>query len=196
VPIDRLFGFLPALLIEICRIGHRPEGEVIMKKMLFTFIAAIFLFTSTSVAFAGYYGHGGYRPRPYYHHGHSGDWVGALGIGLLTGTLLTSMFYATTPHPVVYQTTEPVVVASPPVVVRERTYTTVPQNITPSRVSVTTAELNVRSGPGMDHSVAGFVRRGEVLDVMGSAPGWLYVKTIDGLYGWVMVQFTAAEPMG
>ena len=42
------------------------------------------------------------------------------------------------------------------------------------------------------------VQRGDILDVIGAAPDWLYVRTESGLYGWVMAQYTreAEGPVG
>lgn len=58
------------------------------------------------------------------------------------------------------------------------------------RVSVTAHTLNVRSGPGMGHPVIEQVRQGIVLTVQGTAPGWLYVRTPSGKFGWVSGQYT------
>lgn len=60
-----------------------------------------------------------------------------------------------------------------------------------AQVSVTTDLLNVRSGPGMNHSVIARVPQGVVLVVHGNAPGWLYVELPDFRFGWVVSEFTA-----
>ena len=50
--------------------------------------------------------------------------------------------------------------------------------------------LNVRLGPGLDYGVVGVVSGGIELPVYGSAPDWYYVRTPNGTYGWVMMNFT------
>jgi uncharacterized protein YgiM (DUF1202 family) len=76
-----------------------------------------------------------------------------------------------------------VVVQSPPVVPQ-------PPSIAGQRVSVKAHTLNVRSGPGMGHPVIEQVRQGIVLAVQGTAPGWLYVRTPSGRFGWVSGKYT------
>ena len=41
-------------------------------------------------------------------------------------------------------------------------------------------------------------QKGEILDVLGAAADWLYIKTKAGQYGWVMSQYTleAEGPVG
>lgn len=51
--------------------------------------------------------------------------------------------------------------------------------------------LNVRLGPGLDYGVVGVVSGGIQLPIYGSAPDWYYVRTPNGTYGWVMMNFTA-----
>lgn len=62
------------------------------------------------------------------------------------------------------------------------------------QVRVTTHALNVREGPGRNHKVISHVFRHDILKIMGSAPGWLYVHLPCGKYGWVMNEYVA--PMG
>lgn len=50
--------------------------------------------------------------------------------------------------------------------------------------------LNVRSGPGLNHTIIHQVRSGQQLIIQGSAPGWYYVLLPDGTYGWVMSKYT------
>jgi len=183
-----------------------------MKKNVITLVTILFLVVTTGPTFAGYNGYHHYRPYPYggysYHHGHSdGDvWV-ALGAGLLTGCLISYMVNTPPSHTVVYSNPEPVVAPSPSrVVVKEYSYTpslqipaSPPSQIPASqKVLVTAQELNVRTGPGFNHAIAGYVVLGEALQVLGSAPGWFYVKTVSGLQGWVMVTYTSPEalPLG
>jgi uncharacterized protein YgiM (DUF1202 family) len=76
-----------------------------------------------------------------------------------------------------------VVVQAPPVVPP-------PPGMAGQQVSVTAYTLNVRSGPGMGHPVIEQVRQGFILAVQGTAPGWLYVRTPSGKFGWVSGKYT------
>lgn len=70
---------------------------------------------------------------------------------------------------------------------------------TTSSVSVTVGALNLRSGPGISFSVIGQIYQGASLFVHGKSPGWYYVETPDGHYGWVMRTYVsplAEEPQG
>lgn len=58
------------------------------------------------------------------------------------------------------------------------------------QVVVQAAILNVRSGPGLEFSVVSRAQQGVALAVFGDAPGWYYVRLPDGMYGWVMAQYT------
>ncbi len=58
-------------------------------------------------------------------------------------------------------------------------------------VRVTAQLLNLRSGPGLNKSCVGQIRRGERLSIMKRSSGWYYVKTSGGMHGWVMAQYTA-----
>lgn len=78
---------------------------------------------------------------------------------------------------------EVVVVNSPPVVSTMET-------LLPSEVEVAAAALNVRTGPGLHYSVIDQVQRGDILQVISSAPGWLRVQIGSGQSGWVMDSFT------
>jgi hypothetical protein len=62
------------------------------------------------------------------------------------------------------------------------------------KVMVTSGSLNVRTGPGKDNSVGGTVFSGNILKVIGNAPGWYYIEFADGSTGWVMAKFTT--PLG
>lgn len=81
----------------------------------------------------------------------------------------------------------PVGIAGPPVVVQA------PKFII-SKATVTAAALNVRSGPSMSSPVIDKVYQGNVLEIYGNAPKWLYVKLPNGHFGWVMAKFTAQLP--
>ena len=175
-----------------------------MKKYISALIALFFLVATTSTAVAGYNRHRSpyrYSPRHGYHRSynrHPGYNWGAWGVGVLTGTLMSNIFYPPPSRTIVYRSPRSVVVSSPPVVVKEYHYETPPPVTVPDKVSVNIEKLNVRQGPGLNHPATGYVRLGEVLEVIGSAPEWLYVKTPSGLYGWVMVKYTATEapPLG
>ena len=58
-------------------------------------------------------------------------------------------------------------------------------------VSVTVPLLNVRSGPGSNFPVILQAHEGELLVVHGYAPDWLYVKSQDSRFGWVMLKYTS-----
>ena len=58
------------------------------------------------------------------------------------------------------------------------------------QIRVTTALLNVRSGPGREHPVVRQVKRNDLLTVRSSSTDWYYVKLPDGSVGWVMVKYT------
>jgi hypothetical protein len=67
-------------------------------------------------------------------------------------------------------------------------------NIEPAvgeRVSITARSLNVRSGPGGNHTVIAHLQYGTILVVRGYAPGWLYVELPHGRSGWIMKKFTS-----
>lgn len=162
-----------------------------MKKCIIVLTAVIFLvFTTATISLAG-----GYRHYPRFHGHHSyhvshGDhfWWG-LGFGVLTGALVSGIFYQPPPPPV-YYAPAPAVVAGPMV----RTYSTAR---TTDQVRVGVSLLNVRGGPGLDQPVVTTVSGGEILSIMGGAPGWLFIRTPIGVQGWVMSQFTLpAYPQG
>jgi len=66
----------------------------------------------------------------------------------------------------------------------------VPAAPTGKSLVVTAPRLHVRSGPGKHHPVIGEVRMNNVLEIVGSAAGWWYVKLYSGHYGWVMGIYT------
>ena len=184
-----------------------------MKKLVAILVSAAFLLGITApMAAAGgrgyHYGHG------FSHHGHyryyrgSGDqfWFG-LGLGVLTGALVSSFYYEPPPPPpsrVVYYNPAHVVVQSPPVVVQPPPVVVRPERFgTAARakfgqVQVTAPELNIRSGPNLQGAVTGSLKKGDVLDVIESIPEWFYVRTPTGQYGWVVDRYTrpAQAPLG
>jgi hypothetical protein len=58
------------------------------------------------------------------------------------------------------------------------------------QIQVSVAILNVRSGPGMEHSIIETVQKGAILVVQSSSSGWYYVQLPDNRFGWVMGKFT------
>lgn len=64
----------------------------------------------------------------------------------------------------------------------------------PAQVEVTTDLLNLRYGPDENEEVIAQVGRYTILNVIGSAPGWLYVE-IDGedVRGWVMERYVTTD---
>ena len=64
------------------------------------------------------------------------------------------------------------------------------------KIIVTSKTLNVRSGPGKDNSVITTVFSGNILQIIGNAPGWYYVRLPDNTAGWIMAKFTSriAQP--
>lgn len=172
-----------------------------------TILSAIVFFLISTVlsSFAGsrYYSsgyrnhhHSRYHVNRYYnHYNHSYDssyiWAG-LGIGLLTGVVVGTIFSEPVrQQTVVYTTPPPATVYAEPVYVREEFIPSVSQtDIILRRVETTPHLLNVRSGPGFDTTITGQVLQGSILDVIGAAPEWLYVKTPAGQLGWVLTEFT------
>ena len=67
-------------------------------------------------------------------------------------------------------------------------------------VTVISATLNLRSGPGYNFPVVAVLSQGTNLLVLGNAPGWLQVRTEAGQTGWVAQSYTAptvgASPNG
>jgi hypothetical protein len=61
-------------------------------------------------------------------------------------------------------------------------------------VAVVTDILNLRYGPDESEEVIAQAGRYTILNVIGSAPGWLYVE-IDGedVRGWVMERYVSTD---
>lgn len=171
-------------------------------------IVFILLFAVITSASAGgrYYGsshrhysHGHYGHKSYGHHHSSGDAWLYLGAGLLTGVLFSAIIHS---HPrkktVVYRSPPPVIVY-PPQPVYERVHA--PNNfqeLVLRQVETTPQLLNVRSTPYANGNITGQLQKGTLLDVLGAAPEWLYIKTHTGKYGWIMSRYTrpANRPVG
>lgn len=186
-----------------------------MKKGLFLSLLTLIVITmTTATCFAG----GRYYSGPRYHHPHYSHgprihhhsyhydriWAG-LGIGLLTGAVIGTIVSSPPPPrqpTVVYTSPPPVIVRSAPVVQPvyvqpEKIYPIEPERVL-RQVTATAQLLNMRSGPDLGSDVVGQVRKNQTLNVIGAAPDWLYIKTDEGYYGWVMTQYTAtsAQPVG
>ena len=148
-------------------------------------------------------GHGKvkYKGRPYYFHGgryyrpHGRGYVVVppprrmivprLPIGFATLVIAGITYYSYLgvyyqQVPTGYMIVGPPAGAPPPVV--SPAYST---------VSVVAAALNVRQGPGASYPVLFVVNLGETLNVLATAPGWLYVQTAAGQTGWVDQRFTS-----
>ncbi len=177
-----------------------------MRKCLSILLCLVFLFFSTAgsaLADFGHRGYGGYHYRSYGHHhsyrGHSAHIWAPLGIGLLSGVVLGSVLYAPPrERTIIYGTPPPVIVYSDPVVINRQNIPPPQPQLVLRRVRTTPDLLNVRSGPDLSASIAGQVRQNSIVDVLGAAPEWLYIRTETGIYGWVMTQYTrdAQGPVG
>ncbi|CAO0822437.1 hypothetical protein DFAR_3060010 [Desulfarculales bacterium] len=58
----------------------------------------------------------------------------------------------------------------------------------------TTANLNVRSGPGLDHEIWDTLDIGDTIEET-SVAGWCPIEMEDGTIGWVSRQFLVAAPL-
>jgi len=58
-------------------------------------------------------------------------------------------------------------------------------------VTVIASALNMRQGPGANYPVIYVAPLGETLNVLATAPGWLYVQAPGGQLGWVDQRFTS-----
>lgn len=56
----------------------------------------------------------------------------------------------------------------------------------------------MRYTPDSDAQIVEQIPRDTTMYVLGAAPEWLYVKTRDNQYGWIMTKFTreSAQPVG
>jgi len=144
----------------------------------------------------------GYRHHAHHHHvpyryRYYGDaWLPMLGVGLLTGAMVGAMVSTPPPPRTVYYPLQPVGVYSPQVTSPPPAMTT--PEVVLRQVAITEKLVNVRSGPGLDSTVLGRAVAGQVVDVIGAAPEWLYIRLENGQYGWVMTRYTTetASPVG
>jgi N-acetylmuramoyl-L-alanine amidase len=59
--------------------------------------------------------------------------------------------------------------------------------------TVDVSVLNVRSGPGLQHTRTSQVTRGQILPVMGEQPGWVQVSLGNGGSGWVSANYITVK---
>lgn len=169
-------------------------------------VITFFLMSSTSIAVAssrhyrhydyGYRHYGHHYPAPYRYGHHNDAWLPMLGVGLVTGAMVGAMVSAPPPPRTVYYPAPTVTVYSsqvrtaPPVVEQPE--------LVLRQVSITEKLVNVRSGPGVDSAILDRAVAGQIVDVIGAAPDWLYIRTENGRYGWIMTRYTTevASPLG
>lgn len=177
-----------------------------MKKLFFVFlVSSLFLFSTAAISLAGhrygsrnYYNH--YRSYPRHNYSHSNYFWPYLGVGLITGAVIGSLF-AEPPRPrtIYYTSTPRVIVQSEPIVVRQQPRpSTPPPELVLRQVKITQGIVNIRSGPGLENVVIDQARQNQTIDVIGAAAEWLYVRTATGQYGWIMTQYTSEtdRPVG
>lgn len=169
-------------------------------------VVTLLLMSSTSITVAGshYYRHydygyrhyGHHHPVPYRYRYHHDAWLPMLGVGLLTGAMVGAMVATPPPPRTVYYPAPAVTVyssqMSSPTPVLEQ------PELVLRQVSITEKLVNVRSGPGLDTTILDRAVAGQVVDVIGAAPEWLYIRTESGRYGWIMTRYTTevASPLG
>jgi len=166
--------------------------------LFFTFI----LSTATITAHAGHGYHGYHSNRGYNHYHGSRSYYSdqiwtAVGVGVLTGVLVSMLTRPPQPKPqyVYYTPQPPVLIQAQPVRFQQRSsFTTIRQ------VTVLASKINLRFGPDLHSTVIGQLRSGSTVGVIGAAPGWLYIKTTGGQRGWVMSKYTNdrqnSQPVG
>jgi uncharacterized protein YgiM (DUF1202 family) len=156
-----------------------------MKKLL---IATIVIFTVMVVSPVN----AGHCYRHHHHRHHSGHhyFWGAWAIGALTGALIASLFFIPKTEGVCIQPAPPPAAPPPPAFLPMSPGGLVSPENGFGRVSVEIYALNVRSGPGLQYAVTGYVCRDDILVVYNHVPGWLYVQLPSGRFGWVMPEYT------
>ncbi|WP_136808236.1 DUF6515 family protein [Desulfosediminicola flagellatus] len=58
-----------------------------------------------------------------------------------------------------------------------------------TQIRVAVDILNVRSGPGLEHSVVRHVKHGEILTIEASQIDWAFVKLPDSSFGWIKLKY-------
>ena len=61
-------------------------------------------------------------------------------------------------------------------------------------VKITAPNSNVRLGPEGRHPIIGRVYRGNILELRGRAPRWLFIKLPSGRLGWIIAGHTVRVP--
>ncbi len=181
-----------------------------MKKILPIWLVFFLLivFSTTTISYAGhrypFYGHHNhYRfgHSHHYHHYYSGSndffWAG-IGVGLLTSAVVGSIIYESPKPAVVYTSLPPRTVLLTPVTVRQQPIAAPQSELVLKQVQIISKILNVRAVPDINANIINQIRVGDTVDVIGAAPEWLFIKSNDGNYGWVMTRFTSdtAYPAG
>jgi len=63
-------------------------------------------------------------------------------------------------------------------------------------VKVAVNRLNVRTGPGWEHSVMAILLYNSEVRVDGGVPDWLFIRLPDGRNGWIMEQYVTLDEPG
>ncbi len=173
--------------------------------LLFLLLLISSIVSPVTSSFAGYRyygsGHGNhyYSRSTWYHHSHHyghpyySDHIWAdVGIGLLTGAVIGSVLFQPPRQPaIIYNSPPPVIYYQAPVILNQ-SYSQIssqPEQVL-RRVRTTPELLNFRSAPNLYAAINGRIPRNAILDVLGEAPGWLYIRTEPGQYGWIMTKYT------
>ena len=169
-------------------------------------IISLFLFSTFTVSLAG--SRHGYRsynthyrmgypyhrvPTGHHYSTHANRLFPYFGAGMLTGALIGSAISVSPgPRTIYYSSPTRVIVQSEPIVTPQYTPVTppVPQELVLRQVKIIAKIVNIRSGPGLNNTVINQAHRDQTVDVISVSPDWLYVKTQEGQYGWLMTQYT------
>lgn len=187
-----------------------------MRKYLSTLLFVMFFLTllvTSSIAGSRHYssGYGNYYRRSfmpyspyyqgqYYHANHV--WT-HLGVGLLTGAVIGAALYQPPKQRmIIYGSPAPMIISTHPYILNRTFLPPSPQALPPQtilrRVITTPEVLNIRSGPGLDTPIVDQIKQSTILDVLGTAPEWLFIRTGTGQHGWVMAIYTrqTQDPAG
>jgi hypothetical protein len=168
-------------------------------------IISLFLFSTVTVSLAGSrHGYRSYNTHyrtgyPYHrvptghNYPHANHFFPYFGAGMLTGALIGSAISVSPrPRTIYYSSPPRAIVQSESIVTPQYTPVTpsAPQELVLRQVKIIAKIVNIRSGPGLENTVINQAHRDETVDVIGVSPDWLYVKTQEGQYGWLMTQYT------
>ena len=168
-------------------------------------VISFFLFSAVTVSFAGskhgyrsyktHYrtGYSHYRVPTGHHYPHANHFFPYFGAGMLTGAMIGSVISAPPrPKTIYYASPAQIIGQSEPVMTPQ--YTPLPSPTPPElvlrQVKIIAKIVNIRSGPGLENTVINQAHHDDTVDVIGVASDWLYVKTGEGQYGWLMTQYT------